>query len=55
MTGKNSYPPGSIMIHLLFVDDDPQAQRTLQLVLKEDYDVISAHTGRQGIDLTQRI
>jgi len=37
------------MIRLLFIDDDPQAQRTLKLVLDGECEVSSAFTGRQGI------
>jgi DNA-binding NtrC family response regulator len=38
------------MVKVLFIDDDPQAHRTLDMVLPEQYVLISAYTARQGID-----
>ena len=38
------------MIRLLFIDDDPQAQKTLKMVL-DGYHVISSYTGKQGLKL----
>ncbi len=53
-------PPGypaiivtHIMTRLLFIDDDPKAQNTLKMVLAEDYQVISAFTGEQGIEIVR--
>ncbi len=53
-------PPGypaiivtHIMIRLLFIDDDPKAQDTLKMVLADDYQVISAFTGEQGIEIVR--
>jgi two-component system response regulator AtoC len=37
------------MIDILFIDDDTYAHKTLKMVLAEDYRVISALTGNQGI------
>ncbi len=42
------------MVKVLFVDDDPQAQRTLDLVLPEQYTLQSAYSARQGIDAVKR-
>ena len=38
------------MVKVLFIDDDPQAHRTLDMVLPEPYVLISAYTARQGIE-----
>ena len=53
-------PPGypaiivtHIMTRLLFIDDDPKAQDTLKMVLADDYQVISAFTGEQGIEIVR--
>ncbi len=37
----------------LFIDDDPQAQDTLKMVLADDYQVISSLTGEQGIEIVR--
>ncbi len=42
------------MVTVLFIDDDPAAHRTLDLVLPEPYRLISAYTGRQGIEAAAR-
>jgi DNA-binding NtrC family response regulator len=42
------------MVKVLFVDDDPQAHRTLDMVLPEQYTLISAYSARQGIDASAR-
>jgi DNA-binding NtrC family response regulator len=42
------------MIKVLFIDDDPQAQKTLELVLPDPYILASAYTARQGIDAAAR-
>ena len=42
------------MIKVLFIDDDPQAHRTLGLVLPEQYALISAYTAKQGIEAARR-
>ncbi|MGA2973827.1 MAG: sigma-54 dependent transcriptional regulator [Spirochaetia bacterium] len=42
------------MVKVLFIDDDPQAQKTLELVLPEHYSLVSAYTARQGIDAAAR-
>ena len=42
------------MVKVLFVDDDPQAHRTLQMVLPEPYALVSAYTARQGIESASR-
>ena len=41
------------MTHLLFIDDDPQAQDTLKMVLAESYHVTSAFTGEHGIEIVR--
>ncbi len=41
------------MTRLLFIDDDPQAQDTLKMVLADDYQVTSAFTGEQGIEIVR--
>ena len=38
------------MIRLLLIDDDPQAQKTLKMVLEEDFEVHSAFTGIDGVE-----
>jgi DNA-binding NtrC family response regulator len=38
------------MVKVLFVDDDPRAHRTLDLLLADQYAVIPAYTARQGIE-----
>ena len=40
----------SVMVKVLFIDDDPQAHRTLDMVLPDPYVLISAYTARQGIE-----
>ena len=42
------------MVKVLFVDDDPQAQKTLAVVLPEQYALISAYTARQGLEAASR-
>ena len=42
------------MVKVLFVDDDPQAHKTLAHVLPEQYTLLSAYTARQGIDAAAR-
>ncbi len=42
------------MVKVLFVDDDPQAQRTLDLVLPDPYTLRSAYSARQGIEAVKR-
>ncbi len=42
------------MIRLLFIDDDPRAQKTLALVLQEGYVVISALNAAEGLEVLQR-
>ena len=41
------------MTRLLFIDDDPQAQETLKMVLADDYQVISSLAGEQGIEIVR--
>jgi DNA-binding NtrC family response regulator len=38
------------MVKILFIDDDPQAHRTLDMVLPQQYSLISAYTARRAID-----
>ena len=42
------------MIRLLFIDDDPQAQKTLSMVLEEEFQVRSCFTGLEGIELVRK-
>ena len=42
---------GLAMIRILFVDDDPQAQKTLSAVLPEPYTVVSALSAAEGFEL----
>jgi len=42
------------MVNVLFVDDDPLAHRTLDMVLPEQYTLLSAYTAREGIDAAAR-
>ena len=41
------------MTRLLFIDDDPKAEDPLKMVLADSYQVTSAFTGEQGIDIVQ--
>ena len=41
------------MTRLLFIDDDPQAQDTLKMVLADSYQVTSAFAGEQGIEIVR--
>jgi DNA-binding NtrC family response regulator len=41
------------MTRLLFIDDDPKAQDTLKMVLADTYQVTSAFTGEQGIEIVR--
>ncbi len=41
------------MTRLLFIDDDPQAQDTLKMVLTDSYQVTAALTGEQGIEIVR--
>ncbi len=43
------------MKRLLFIDDNPQAQETLKMVLADDYQVISSLTGEQGLEVLEQI
>jgi DNA-binding NtrC family response regulator len=42
------------MVSILFIDDDPQAHKTLAHVLPAPYALLSAYTGRQGIEAAAR-
>jgi len=42
------------MVKVLFIYDDPQAHATLRLVLPEPYVLLSASTGRQGVETAAR-
>ena len=42
------------MVSILFIDDDPQAHKTLEHVLPDPYTLLSAYTGRQGIAAASR-
>ena len=42
------------MVKVLFIDDEPRSHKTLDLVLPEPYTLISAYTGRQGIEALAR-
>jgi DNA-binding NtrC family response regulator len=42
------------MIRILFVDDDPQAQKTLSTVLQERYVFISALTAAEGLEVFEK-
>ena len=42
---------GAAMIRILFIDDDPQAQKTLSMVLQEHYSVVSALTAAEGMEV----
>ena len=43
-------PVNGVCPRLLFIDDDPRAQQTLQMVLSDSYDVVSSYTGRSGVE-----
>jgi DNA-binding NtrC family response regulator len=42
------------MVKVLFIDDDPRAQQTLDLVLPDPYTLVSAYTAGQGIESATR-
>ncbi len=42
------------MVKVLFVDDDPQAHRTLKHVLPDPYVLVSAYTGEAGLEEAAR-
>ena len=42
------------MIRILFIDDDPQAQKTLSMVLQEDYILVSALTAAEGLEVLEK-
>jgi DNA-binding NtrC family response regulator len=42
---------GLVMIRILFVDDDPKAQKILSTVLPEPYTVVSALSAAEGLEL----
>jgi DNA-binding NtrC family response regulator len=42
------------MIRILFVDDDPQAQKTLSMVLQGEYAVVSALTAGEGLEVLEK-
>ena len=42
------------MVTILFIDDDPQAHKTLAHVLPDPYTLLSAYTGRQGVEAAAR-
>ena len=42
------------MIRILFIDDDPQAQKTLSMVLPEDYTLVSALTAAEGLEVLEK-
>ena len=42
------------MVKVLFIDDDPQAHATPRIVLPEPYVLLSAYTGRQGVETAAR-
>ena len=43
------------MNRLLFIDDDPQAQKTLKMVLAERYSLYSAFTAASGLAMLDDI
>jgi DNA-binding NtrC family response regulator len=47
----NTMTGGLAMIRILFIDDDPQAQKTLSTVLQEQYTVVSALSAAEGLDV----
>ena len=42
------------MIRILFIDDDPQAQKTLSMVLQEDYTLVSALAAAEGLEVLEK-
>jgi DNA-binding NtrC family response regulator len=42
------------MIRILFIDDDPQAQKTLSMVLRERYTVVSALSAAEGLEVLEK-
>ena len=42
------------MIRILFIDDDPQAQKTLSTVLQEQYVFTSALNAAEGLDVLNK-
>jgi len=42
------------MVRVLFIDDDPSEHRTLAHVLPDPYTLLSAYTGREGMEVNAR-
>jgi DNA-binding NtrC family response regulator len=42
------------VVRILFIDDDPQAQKTLSTVLQEHYAVVSALSAAEGVDALEK-
>ena len=42
-----------VMTRILFIEDGPKAQETLKMVLADSYQVTSAFTGEQGIEIVR--
>ena len=42
------------MIRMLFIDDDPEAQKTLSMVLEDEYQDRSCFTGLEGIERVRK-
>ncbi|HET6487432.1 MAG TPA: sigma-54 dependent transcriptional regulator [Spirochaetia bacterium] len=42
------------MVRVLFIDDDPNEHRTLAHVLPDPYTLLSAYTGREGLEVNAR-
>jgi len=45
---------GRFMIRILFIDDDPQAQKTLSMVLREEYNLVSSLTAAEGLEVLEK-
>ena len=54
--GETSYTPIKVaMTRLLFIDDELRTQQTMKDVLSDEAEVISAYTGRQGLERAREV
>jgi CheY-like chemotaxis protein len=42
------------MVKVLFIDDEPTAHKTLELILPDPYVLLSAYSARHGMEIVER-
>jgi DNA-binding NtrC family response regulator len=47
--------PVEIKPHILVVDDEPAARQSLEVILEDDYEVLSAGSGEEALETLQKI